>query len=627
MTSGRHLVGQVRPSQLMSLYGVGAVVDLPRLSVLIAGLEDWPDQAMIEISEPRLLEAVRIRYPTVRALKAPPVEADIDVHGARSAASLTGVPVVTFPRWMVCPRCRKLASVDSDMFTLDEHAPPDRKVYRHRECPEAKKQSRMPEVVPVRFLAMCEHGHLDDFPWIDFVCQGSCGGPGQRGADLYFFEFGPTGESRDLRVKCETCGKNRSMADATVTQPAKRDKLPMCTGRMPHLRSYQTDPCDLHIRAVTLGASNMWFPVSLGTIAVPDRASELEQLLADHWSSAMHATSSDIVRAFVAAGSLAALRDFDPAQVAAAVIARRERLAGAQGAEAPELRNPEWQVFDQEPPFPATADFQTRLVDPPARFAGWIDRVLLVERLRVVHAMLGFTRVDSPGETFEVEQLPATDVVSLTREAPTWLPASETRGEGLFLRFREDTIQAWLARPEVKARGRVYETAYREYLGARKLDPERQPPFSMRYVLLHSLSHALMRQVALECGYSAASLSERIYARDGANGCPPQAGVLLYTSAPDSEGTLGGLVSLGAPATLGPLMTQALEAMRLCASDPLCSELTPGRDVNALNGASCHACLYAPETSCERGNRFLDRAVLVPTLGDEAMAYFVEVGR
>jgi hypothetical protein len=145
-----------------------------------------------------------------------------------------------------------------------------------------------------------------------------------------------------------------------------------------------------------------------------------------------------------------------------------------------------------------------------------------------------------------------------------------------------------------------------------------------RYVLLHSLAHALIRELALECGYTASSIRERIYASESTDD-EPMAGVLLYTAAPDSEGTLGGLVSLGEPDELGPLLRHALERAQLCSSDPLCADHEPRSD-GSVHAAACHACQFASETSCERGNRFLDRATLVPTLkdaaGDRRLGYF-----
>jgi hypothetical protein len=128
----------------------------------------------------------------------------------------------------------------------------------------------------------------------------------------------------------------------------------------------------------------------------------------------------------------------------------------------------------------------------------------------------------------------------------------------------------------------------------------------------------LIREFALESGYSAAGIGERIYAQAGDR---PMAGLLLYTAAPDSEGTLGGLVSLGRRERLGGLIERALKAAERCSSDPLCAEHDP-RVHGRLYGAACHACLFAAETSCERGNQYLDRALLVETLAQTGSGFF-----
>jgi hypothetical protein len=196
---------------------------------------------------------------------------------------------------------------------------------------------------------------------------------------------------------------------------------------------------------------------------------------------------------------------------------------------------------------------------------------------------------------------------------------AEVHGEGLFLRFGLDRIREWAEKNGSRTRERLLRQAHREWRSARRLDPPEADFPGIVYAMLHSLSHALMREFSLECGYNSASISERIYAPTGEE--VDRAGILIYTAAPDSEGTLGGLVSLGRPAELGRLLAQALERARLCASDPLCSEHDPTKD-GTLHGAACHACLFAPETSCEIGNRYLDRAVIVPTFRSTAIAFF-----
>jgi hypothetical protein len=163
---------------------------------------------------------------------------------------------------------------------------------------------------------------------------------------------------------------------------------------------------------------------------------------------------------------------------------------------------------------------------------------------------------------------------------------------------------------------------FKRWRKLRNLQPSQDGFPGIRFVFLHSLAHSLIRQIVLDCGYTSASLRERLYCRWGNDHGGPMAGILIYTAAPDSEGTLGGLMELGSPASLSRHLQQALESMKLCASDPLCSEHAPSSDGRGIHGACCHACLFAPETSCERGNRYLDRSALVETFAGGATAFF-----
>jgi hypothetical protein len=202
------------------------------------------------------------------------------------------------------------------------------------------------------------------------------------------------------------------------------------------------------------------------------------------------------------------------------------------------------------------------------------------------------------------------------------VPAAEVRGEGLFLQFAEEAIQEWQMQVPVLRRARRFREAHHDWRRSRGL-PDFDATFpGPRYILLHSFAHALMRQLALECGYGSASISERIYSLSSEVESGPMAGILLYTAASDSEGTLGGLVSLGEPDELRRHITQALETIQICASDPLCASHDPTDSATTVHGAACHACLFLPETSCERGNRYLDRSVLVPTLAYSDLAFF-----
>jgi hypothetical protein len=206
------------------------------------------------------------------------------------------------------------------------------------------------------------------------------------------------------------------------------------------------------------------------------------------------------------------------------------------------------------------------------------------------------------------------------------LPAHEVRGEGLFVQLTETAITAWLGAGRRREAAAAFFEAHRAWRQARRLDPVDAGFPGLRYVLLHSLAHVLMRELALECGYTAASIRAVDAFADADASGGPMAGVLLYTAAADSEGTLGGLVSLGEPATLARLLDQALAHASLCASDPLCAEHHPWRDGQTLHAAACHACLFVPETSCERGNHYLDRSALIPTVESGDLAFFTAPG-
>jgi hypothetical protein len=264
--------------------------------------------------------------------------------------------------------------------------------------------------------------------------------------------------------------------------------------------------------------------------------------------------------------------------------------------------------------------FLVRRVEAPREFRSYLDEVVLAERLREVNALIGFTRVEPPEEASEGSEPPPR--APLSNGNPEWVPATEVRGEGIFLRFSSARLSTWLARSEVQDREKLLLEGHKAFRAARKLKPTEANFPGILYVLLHSFAHIFIRELALESGYGAASVRERIYAA-GYGEAPDVAGILVYTAAPDSDGTLGGLVELGKPGNLGRLIRQALDRARICASDPLCIEHVPTHD-RSLHGAACHACSFVAETSCEIGNKYLDRCLLVPTLRSDNLAFFDE---
>jgi Domain of unknown function (DUF1998) len=618
----KYRVGDIRPSALMYAFGIGSVVDLPHMSAIVMGLDDWDRLHGRTIDEPRLLRAVRevLDCDQIGELRTPPEGEAPRMGGPRpfDDEARIGVPVATFPRWLVCPYCRLLAPLGSGLFALKpDPFRPDRTKYVHENCNKAP--ARAPTVVPGRFLVACDRGHLDDFPWSYFVHRG---GEGCH-ATLRMQEFGLSGEAASVSIRCDGCGRNRPMSDAF--EEDGRGALPMCRGRRPHLRDFE-EGCDRQAQPILLGASDCWFPDTISVLSIPTASAKLPQLVQGHWETLTHATTMEILRAYRKLPQLRSFATYSDEEIWREIQVER---AGREDEDEGhvDLLGPEWDIFSSPDPERNSADFSLRRVDVPAGFDEALVQVVLAERLRTVEAFIGFTRMASKDDIAEREEKVEDRRAPISRRDLSWVPAAEVRGEGIFLQFSENQIASWRMRAAVLRRTRKFVNGEAAWRTRRKL-PLRDNSFpGMRYVVLHSFAHALMRQLALECGYNAASIRERIYSREASEDEEPMAGILLCTSAPDSEGTLGGLVRLGEPAELGRHITQALELLTLCASDPLCAEHQPGDEDVTLHGAACHACLFVPETSCERGNRYLDRSVLVDPLLGEAGAAFFNGGR
>lgn len=633
-TDYRRRVGSVRPSHLMFTSGVGALVDLPNFSVLVRGLDDW-DFTGVEgqdrwapIAEPRLLAAVqKILDRGVSELRPAPWMDGID-SDPRGAASRVGVPTMPFPAWLRCTACNELAPIDSQIFGFENDKPrrPHDARFFHDSCGR-KKSGKRPLAVAARFVLSCTAGHLDDFPYSHFVHHGqAC--PKVDQARMQMEDRGGN-LGANVAIKCVACGERRNMREAMGARGLQN--LPRCRGRHPHLTRFDPEGCKspLPPKVLVVGASNQWFAQSLSALYVPAAGNELDSIVEKHWGAV-----SGLPKSMYPFGreNVPAFRELDrwtDDEIHEAVERIRE-LQDAEDAEEatkgyPDLRTAEWEAFAAKQLADPHDDFTLRR-DPdgvPAPLKGYFADVIQAERLREVRALIGFTRLDAPDPDDPDLVLRA----PLARDNPKWVPGSEVRGEGVFLRVPEDLLTQWEERVADTEALRQHREAYGRFRSNRYSDRIKGPFDPMlhwpgaRYIALHTLSHLLIRTIALECGYSAASLSERIYAGTEDD---PRSGILIYTAVPDAEGTLGGLVSQAEPDRLVRLTRRALNDARRCSSDPLCAERLPQAPADFLHGAACHVCLFVSETTCERGNRFLDRRFVVP-IDNPELALFPEL--
>ena len=604
-------LGEIRPSQLIFTFGVGSLLDLPNISALVMGLDDWDTRYCREIGEDRLLVALQRRLGgQLSKLYLPPIQF---VVGPGPVSQPIGVPVCPFPRWLRCPFCDTLATIDSGVFQLRQDPyRPDKTRYVHAGCTKVSD----PTALSVRFLLACREGHLSDFPWIDYVHTGivPC-----KPARLTLREYGASGDASDVIVKCIECGKERRMGEAFDKDSGGNFK---CPAHHPHLRTIEQDGCKETARAILLGASNSWFAQVMSALSIPRAGDKLAKLVEERWIDLKDIPSIDVARYVTAPSRMPAFAEFTTEQIWDSVLAKRKRDSEPPSAAAEDLKTPEWEVLSAADPSNQSSDFRLQKVDPPLGFENYFEDTVLVERIREVRALLGFNRIESNGDFADVTTATDGRRTPLSRSDPTWLPAAEVRGEGIFIRLREEAVASWESKSEVQQLATQFFASHCSWRKLRNIRPEQSGFPGMRFILLHSLAHAFMRQIVLDCGYTAASIRERIYCRLPSDPHGSMAGFLIYTAATDSEGTLGGLVDLGKPISLGRNLQQSLENLRICASDPLCSEHPPSNDGRSIHAASCHACLFAPETSCERGNRYLDRGSLVLTVSPKSTAFF-----
>jgi len=601
--------GETRESQLLSTFGPGSLTDLPDYSAIIGGLDHWLGDKPL-VTEERLLAKVRQHLESPHAeLRSPPVVLDSE------KGSGNGVVAWRFPEWFVSTyeeefagfRARPLVHLKS--LRKGKYSAPDKSLHN---------------VVPIRFVRACAQGHIDDVDWVAFVHSVTKGNESPCKGPLWLSERGTSGDFSEIFASCQACRKSRQLSAAKEFK-ADMPALGWCNGRMPWLGPGDYPKCQgpngkaEHFRLLVRHASNAYFPLRLSVIHIPDHDQVLKNAVAEVYDDFLSTAENqaDIKHERKKAKVSAALANFSDA----AVWQEVQRRKGLVTTQTKSVKQAEVETLLAAPPetgedIPYSA-FHARKMEWPDAPTGALTKVqsvVLVHRLRQVTAQIGFTRFEPTTAGIDGELALNVRRAPLSRE-PRWAPAVENQGEGIFISFRTEDLEAWEKQPGVQKRQQQLAKAFEAWRSAKEL-PDSFKFVGVRYVMLHSLSHLLLTAVALECGYSSSAITERVYATAGGYG------ILLFTGTPDSEGTLGGLVAVGR--NLDRHLDIALEMGTLCSNDPVCAAHEPLNDKEKrhLHGAACHGCLLISETSCEQMNQFLDRALVVPTVDCPDAAFF-----
>jgi len=705
----------IRRSQAITPFGIGALVDFPGpVSLIHAGLDAWPfDERNPDHREFRIDDEKRLAARLGVDFFVQPPDFRISERGEAAVHENLNLklPFLRFPLWHVCPRCGRL-----HMARYHDMTPP---VCRGPVASGSGKggEHSPRKTVQVRFVTACTKGHLQDFPWREWLFRHpdpdwepegnlrwlrlrSTGSASLTGVEITAEEMGQNGEL--IVVMRRTLG-GAFGGDPASGKPSALTPLNIkCNGSNPVLGIGGNNTADLpgcgnELYPLLRGASNLYFARIFSSIYIPDiddrgLSQELLDLLDDYALKSnllLSAMNSDngLVSEKAARNAIKKFRPdsaVDPAALAAAanrhvlkdiLLTNRgareflsqkikispdkkltsEIVATAIGACFPdwgidssillpsllesfceqqnqenagneiaqtgvpeeEYRRQEYRIFcrDIQDGYPKTnllikSSEMTRY-GPNINDA--FDRISLLHKLRETRAFTGYSRIFPENDSTPEEKW---SLIAL--EKKEWLPAVIVRGEGIFLKFSERKLKEWLQNSAAVHEGRLLrineklgEVRERRHQTERKLSP--------KFVLIHTFAHMLINQLVYECGYGSASLKERIYSSDAENGM--MSGVLIYTAAGDSEGTMGGLVRMGQPGYLENVVAKALEKARWCSSDPICIE-SKGQGPDNCNLAACHSCALLPETSCEEQNRLLDRGVVVGTIEEPDIGFF-----
>lgn len=493
-----------------------------------------------------------------------------------------------------------------------------------RNCTGSNPRTPSRTFAPVRFMVICDKGHLDEFPFQFWVHQ-------REGCDDHKLRYVTTPRSglSGIFIECESCSNpttkvRRPMSGALT--PDTYEKMGIkCTGKSPWLDENSTlDKCSFKtLTGVQKSSSNLLFPIIRNAIFCPsydvidvwikkwvdnhrieiNNALDLLPQDDDLWPTAIRFSSGSLSEENITA--LLAKVDDIKAYMNPTPIVDPFIENGYRG-----IYQREYERFLN---FPVESKLDDFTISRPnintytANFQKHFSKIGLLEKLRDTRVYVGFSRIEPTDRSGSEEILNCYGANEVIGDI--------VRGEGIFIQINSSALQNWVSKPEVKGRYDLFTKSKKdELLDKYLVDTEND---SMIYLLLHSLAHCIIGEVSAFSGYNTASIRERIYV--GSDGIGGQMhGILLHTSNSDSEGSLGGLVRLGKAGVFEQLIEQAVKRATWCSSDPLCSHSVP-KGAKGSNLAACHHCLLLPETCCEGRNEFLDRELIIsinnPNLG------------
>ena len=573
-------VGNIRKTQLITTYGVGSIVDFKDDTVVIASADDWDynpnDEDEIEgrkIFNENLSVITGAEYFLMPRT----------TQSTNSFSKSKNVPSYIFPEKLHCSRCGNIYDY-RELDTKDRH-----------KCPKCKNN-----LTASRFIVVCAKGHMDDFPYDWWVHNGQPCPSGVKSPRIRMINIYNRTDIDSLRLECTECKATRSMVQVFSENALSEYK---CTCKHPHFKEPLARAqygCHEKMHARLRSASGVYFPITKSALLIPPWSRKVVNSIQKNYGILKAVSDENIayaIRQIVHDPNISdeeILRAWNVVKISAVQKKNRSELSVYED-EYTILSNEENQNDD---------NFSSYSSKVPQKYSSYFDQIAVIDRLTVTQAFTGFTRIIRNEN----------NIVPVTQYPKNWLPAVELTGEGIFIRFNRDKISEW---------SMANSSRYSRMKKAMEDSRFVLETFSESYVMLHTFAHLFIREISNICGYSAASIKEKIYSEtDKSTGEIKMCGVLVYVSSSDSDSSLGGLISVATnEEMLEKIIDSMLERANWCSGDPLCISSTKQGYKN-LNYAACHDCALLPETSCERFNCFLDRAAIVGLPDNPNLGFF-----
>ena len=578
----------IRRGQLITPFGVGALVDFRGdESLMTAGLDEWP-YAKDECPRDWLVREERLQARLdVTHFRLPP---DYREPGWDIPFPNQHIPFVRFPQWHYCP-------IRGAMEQLPLFGGQSKCSCRPGLDCESISERRRPRLIPSRFIAVCPKGHIEDFPFMEWIHRD---GSWDQTHKLRLLPGRSSASLSGIKVQC-SCGKAETMTGTFNFDAERGGALHRilgydCSGGTPWLGTEgNRDQCGEYLRVVQRGASNIYFPLTVSSIYLPlwgeDTDRTINKILDDPkvWNTLTAGLDDGRYIQAVRCEMAASIYQVDPEELREAAQRKLDGTAGLGGTgtrSEEEFRRQEYEAL-RTGRGGDTTDLMVEVRDAAPYgpdLAEFLNSVCLVRKLRETRVLVGFSRLLPVEDPSSAELLPISENDDLH-----WLPATVVHGEGIFFEFNSQKLRVWTENPKVKARVFSLKEGYNQRRLERGL---KEAGITAKYVLLHTFAHALIGQLSFGCGYGSASLRERIYCESDEPDQPMQ-GVLIYTASGDSEGTLGGLVRQGEPDQMRTVVERAIHHARWCSSDPVCIESVGTRQRQCQSGRMPWLCTAA----------------------------------